>query len=694
MKQLTYVWHFLHTHFLEIIVLTTGIITMILEVLGLSIIASTFGNALTVSSNLIGIILLGLSGGYYFGGKWADKTTDLRIFSGLLLVAGAFIGIIFTFQNYISLFIRFHITDVAIGSFVAIAILFLIPNILLGAVLPYALKLKTKVIHNSGVTSGIFYALSAIGSVFATFLTAFLLIPYVSYFTTLLALSFVLILLGALWHKDHNKYLLAIPVIFLVFYFGHTVVYTPVFSSNMLSVDGSVIIDRTKMKEIDDVVSQYSRIQIYDAYDEKAQKPMRIMRVNHEMHSGSYLDSDYLVFEYARYNRLGGHFNPDATTALLIGGGGYSYAKFFLGDTPLFDQEKKWSLDGKIYDNGGKVTVPIILSTDPKELAAKRKLIYQATGTPVGAEVEGTKNFIDAQNQVPNAEVLVDKAEINDTGMPCETGYVHVHETKEDGKPGEVISGDYYLHKPRGIIGHSDEIAGSNKDVEVKLDRAPKNGETVYVMLHRDNCNHRFDPIDTDGYENMQKLDVVEIDPMTTELAKKYFGLITDDPRLHIYHEDGRTYINNTKSTYDIVYVDAFRSFYSVPFQLSTIESAQKLYDILNPNGVVVFNIPSALGGTMGKSFQAEYKTLSQVFPHLKVYAVTDPNNETVVQNIIIVGFKSTNPPRTFPNDNSEINDQLTHEWTPHLEPGTPILTDDFAPVDYFINKLIDIPTM
>ncbi|MES2314646.1 MAG: fused MFS/spermidine synthase [Patescibacteria group bacterium] len=694
MKQLIAVWHFLHTHFLETIVLITGIITMILEVLGLSIIASTFGNALTVSSNLVGIILLGLSGGYYFGGKWADKTTDPRVFSGLLLGAGAYIGIIFTFQNYISLFIRFHIADVAGGALLATMILFLIPNIFLGAILPYALKIKTNNIKNSGKTNGIFYALGAIGSVFGTFLTAFVLIPHLSYMTTLFISASLLIVLGSLWHKEHRIYLLGIIAVLLICYFGRNITYIPVFSDNMLSVDGSVVIDRTKMKLIDDVVSQYSRIQIYDAFDEKAQKPMRIMRVNHEMHSGSYLDSDYLVFEYARYNRLGGHFNPDATTALLIGGGGYSYAKFFLGDTPLFDQDKKWSLDGKIYDNGGKVTVPIILSTDPKELAAKRKLIYQATSTPVGAEIEGTKNFIDAQNQVPNAEVLVDKAEINETGMPCETGYVHVHETKEDGKPGEVISSNYYLHEPRGIIGHSDEIAGSNKDVEVKLDRAPKNGETVYVMLHRDNCNHRFDPIETDGYENMQKLDVVEIDPMTTELAKKYFGLIVDDPRLHIYHEDGRTYINDTKNKYDIIYVDAFRSFYSVPFQLSTKESAQKLYDILNPNGVVVFNIPSALGGTMGKSFQAEYKTLSQVFPHLKAYGVTDPKNETIVQSIIIVAFKSTDSPRTFPNDNPEINDQLKHEWTPHLEPGTPILTDDFAPVDYFINKLIDIPTM
>lgn len=678
----------------EVIVFVVGALSMILEILALSIIASTFGNALTVSSNVIGIILLGLSLGYYGGGKLADRRSDPKIFSWILIASGMVVATIVLFQDYVSIFVRFHIADVAIGSMIAIFLLFLPPMCLLGIILPFAVKLKVHAFEDMGRREGWLYALSALGSVAGTFLAALFLIPYIPFPYILLAISFILILCGALWHAPLRPSAILIPFLFLLFSLTRGLTYTPVFTDSQISFDGGVIIDRSKMQKIADSISQYSRIEVFDALDEVKQEPLRIMRVNHEMHSATYLDSNELVFQYAQYNRLGGHFNPAARSALLVGGGGYSYAKYFLGDTPLFDQEKRWILNGNIYSNNKKVTVPILITSDRSKQGKERQLIFQATSTPQGSEIEGAKNFINAHNQAPSSEIVVDKAEINDTGLPCNKGYVHIHETKTDGKPGEVISANYYIHNPRNIIGHSKEIAGLNYHVKIVPDRPLKEGETLYAMLHRDNCNNLFDPILVDGYENMEKLDVVEIDLRTTEFAEKYFGLLTSDPRLHVFHEDGRTYINRTQSTYDIVYFDAFRSFYSVPFQLTTRESVQKLYDILNDRGVVVFNIPSALAGPMGKSFQAEYKTLSTVFPQLKVFASTSPSREKIVQNIIVIAFKSKDPIRTFPNDDKEINDELMHEWSPHIEPGTPILTDDYAPVDYYINALINIPTM
>lgn len=676
------------------IVFIVGALTMVLEIMGLSIIASTFGNALTVSSNVIGIILLGLSLGYYCGGKLADRIYDSRIFSFILLCAGVFVGTVVLFQNYINLFIRFHVAHVAMGSMVAMLILFLPSMFLLGTILPFAVKLNIHGFQNIGKRQGTLYALSALGSVAGIFLTACIFIPYIPFPYILLTVSSLLILCGVWWYTPLRAFLAFIPCVILLFFFTHGITYTPIFQQNHISFDGGVVIDRTKMKKIDDSISQYSRVEIFDAFDEAHKKPLRIMRVNHEMHSASYMDSDELVFMYAKYNRLGGHFNPSARTALLIGGGGYSYAKYFLGDTPLFDQEKRWILNGKIYGNDKKVTVPFLITSGNNNQKKERRLIFQATSTPQSSENEGLKNFIHTNNQPLSNTIIIAKAEINDTGLPCNKGYVHIHETKTDGKPGEVVSSNYYLHKPRNIIGHSSLIIGLNENIKIELDRPAKDGETLYAMLHRDNCNDRFDPILVDGYENMEKLDVVEIDPKTTEFAEKYFGLPTNDPRLHIFHEDGRTYINRTKNTYDIIYVDAFRSFYSVPFQLTTRESAQKLYDMLNDHGVVVFNIPSALAGPMGKSFQAEYKTLSTVFPWLKVYAATSPAHEEIVQNIIVIAFKSKESIRTFPNDDKEINEQLTHEWQAHIEPDTPILTDDYAPVDYYINSLIEIPTM
>lgn len=42
------------------------------------------------------------------------------------------------------------------------------------------------------------------------------------------------------------------------------------------------------------------------------------------------------------------------------------------------------------------------------------------------------------------------------------------------------------------------------------------------------------------------RMDVVEIDPKITELAREYF-YFRDNPRLNIYHQDGRIFLNRIK---------------------------------------------------------------------------------------------------------------------------------------------------
>lgn len=64
------------------------------------------------------------------------------------------------------------------------------------------------------------------------------------------------------------------------------------------------------------------------------------------------------------------------------------------------------------------------------------------------------------------------------------------------------------------------------------------------------------------------RVDVVEIDPAVTELARGHFGL-PEDPRLRVIHDDARNYLNRARERYDAIYVDAFKS-YSIPWQLTT----------------------------------------------------------------------------------------------------------------------------
>lgn len=677
-------------HILNWAIFAAGALTMIVEMLGFGIIAPHFGIALTVSSNLIGIILLGLALGYFFGGKLADKKFHRNFLSGLMLAAGSYLGFIFAFKDLILSVVRIETPGIALGSFVSLIILFLPLNFFLGMILPYSLKLKIKEVSGAGKITGSAYALSNFGSIIGVFLTGLILIPNLT-INNILIISASLLVITAILLSPKNKFwVFTIPLFYLTFAATEKIDYKN-FSktNNQLSIDGAVIIDKSKLKKLDDANSQYSRIEIYEGTDESSGKTVRLMRINKELHSGTFLDSDELIFRYAQFNELGGHFNPDAQKALLIGGGGYSYAKYFLGDTPLKDTKKVWLLNNEKYDNNETITLPVLISSDKNKLPQKRVLIEESNKQATGLKLEARKNILEANNQNPGQNIFVDKAVFE------KNGFVHIHESKA-GQPGNIISENIPLFKPKAVIGHSELLTpGEHLNFNVPLiNRQSKENEVLYVMLHRDNGNERFDPLPIDGYSGIESLDVVEIDPKTTEFAVKYFGLNINDPRLKIFHEDGRAFINYTKNKYDIIYIDAFRSFYAVPYQLTTMEAAQKIYEILNENGVAVFNMPSAISGKMGKFFQSEYATFKKVFPQIRIYAATSPDQPEIIQNLILLGFKSPKPIEDRESDDPEINEMLTHRFNGEIEPKAPILTDDFAPVDYYINYLIDAPTM
>lgn len=183
------------------------------------------------------------------------------------------------------------------------------------------------------------------------------------------------------------------------------------------------------------------------------------------------------------------------------------------------------------------------------------------------------------------------------------------------------------------------------------------------------------------------RLDVVEIDPMLTALAKEYFNL-KDDPRLTIHHEDARTFLNRTRKKYDVIFGDAFTSYYALPYQLTTREAVQKMYETLNDDGVVLVNIISSIEGEKGKFLRAEYATFKTVFPQVYLFPVNEFNDGSKVQNIMLIALKSKQKP-AFRNNDPELNKYLQHFWQTEIKEDIPILTDDYAPVDNYLMKII-----
>jgi len=55
------------------------------------------------------------------------------------------------------------------------------------------------------------------------------------------------------------------------------------------------------------------------------------------------------------------------------------------------------------------------------------------------------------------------------------------------------------------------------------------------------------------------QIDVVEIDTAVVKVAKQFF-MFHEDDRLKVFIEDGRTFADSTKKTYDLIIVDAYAS--------------------------------------------------------------------------------------------------------------------------------------
>ena len=177
-------------------------------------------------------------------------------------------------------------------------------------------------------------------------------------------------------------------------------------------------------------------------------------------------------------------------------------------------------------------------------------------------------------------------------------------------------------------------------------------------------------------------MDVVEIDPAMTRIAQEHFRLEID-PRLNIVHEDGRVFLNTAPSdTYDVVLLDAFGSLFTIPYQLTTLEAVRHIDRVLHDDGIVIFNVGSALRGPYSRFFQAEFATYRQVFKQVLVFQVNRETPENEVQNLILVACKSACEGAA--GDDLQMQSLLNNRYTGEFPLTLPALTDDYAPVEYY----------
>jgi hypothetical protein len=107
----------------------------------------------------------------------------------------------------------------------------------------------------------------------------------------------------------------------------------------------------------------------------------------------------------------------------------------------------------------------------------------------------------------------------------------------------------------------------------------------------------------------------------------------------------------------------------------------------LNDDVVVLLNLFSAIGGARGQFARDEYKTCRSVFPEVQLFGVRQAKNGYGIQNLILIAMKQ---PRTdWKSDYPEFIDELANRWTQPISDDLPVLTDDFAPTENYLLKLL-----
>lgn len=194
--------------YLYLIAFVSGMTTLAVELSASRLLGSVFGNSNLVWANVIGLMLLYLTAGYFLGGRLADRFPREDLLLKLIMWAAFLCGLIPLLARPIISRAAQAVfgaeAALALGSFIVILILFSVPVTLLGTVSPFVIRLAVRDIAYSGRVAGQVYAISTLGSILGAFLPVLLTIPRIGTARTFLLFAGLLFAVAFAAHLKRN----------------------------------------------------------------------------------------------------------------------------------------------------------------------------------------------------------------------------------------------------------------------------------------------------------------------------------------------------------------------------------------------------------------------------------------------------------------------------------------------------------
>lgn len=129
-------------------------------------------------------------------------------------------------------------------------------------------------------------------------------------------------------------------------------------------------------------------------------------------------------------------------------------------------------------------------------------------------------------------------------------------------------------------------------------------------------------------YDTVEQIDVVEADPLLVEVCRKYFPQMAcslNDPRVHIYHEDGLRFIRSKSDAYDLIIIDSPNPF-GAGEGLFTKEFYGNCFNALHQDGIMINQHESPFYKEEAFQCQRMHKRIVESFPISRIYQAHIPS--------------------------------------------------------------------
>ncbi len=205
--------------------------------------------------------------------------------------------------------------------------------------------------------------------------------------------------------------------------------------------------------------------------------------------------------------------------------------------------------------------------------------------------------------------------------------------------------------------------------------------EKVLVVGGGDGCAIR----EALKWKSVKKCVLVDIDREVVEMSREFLNHINRgaffDPRVMIFYDDGRNFVENTNEKFDVIIIDTVDPLEFGPsYMLFTKEFLESVKEKLSDGGVVAIQSNTIFPG--GSRFlHAMYRTLELVFP--KISLASAYLKSFMLKWAFTIGCKGRAPEEVPDN---ELKEKLARIETRYLTPE--VFRASLAKPKYFLEDI------